>query len=241
MREDAPQRTYPLREIFNAVRYLARCGGPWRMLPNDLPPWDVVYGQMRRWLRAGVFEQMTQELRQLLRLLDGRNAQPTAAILDSRTLQSTPESGARAGFDGAKKKKGSKVHMAVDTLGHLLALHVTPANEQDRAQVGELAKSIQAVVKEKVELAFVDQGYTGTEPAAAAAQEGIQLEVVKHHEAKRGFVLLPRRWVVERSFAWAARFRRLARDYERLASTLAGYHWLAYAMLMLRTLFTQCS
>jgi transposase len=105
--------------------------------------------------------------------------------------------------------------------------------------VGELAKSVQAVVDEKVELAFVDQGYTGEDPAAAAAQEGIHLQVVKHYEAKHGFVLLPRRWVVERSFAWAARFRRLARDYERLASTMAGYHWLAFAMLMLKTLFSQ--
>src|SRR4029079_16043816 len=145
-------------------------------------------------------------------LVQDRQADPSAIIIDSRTLQSTPESSARAGFDGQKKRKGSKVHIAVDTLGHLLALHVTPANEQDRAQIAELAQALQAVVDEKVELAFVDQGYTGSEPAAAAAKEAIQLEVVKHHEAKRGFVLLPRRWVVERSFAWVARFRRLARD-----------------------------
>jgi transposase len=108
MREDAPQREYPLREIFNALRYLARCGGPWRMLPNDLPPWEAVYGQMRRWLASGVFERMAQDLREILRWREGRAEQPTAAILDSRTLQSTPESGARAGFDGAKKKKGRK-------------------------------------------------------------------------------------------------------------------------------------
>jgi len=241
MRESAPQREYPLRELFNGLRWFVRAGCPWRMMPNDLPPWSAVYQQTQRWIKAGSFEAMAHDLRAIQRLVLDRHADPSAVILDSRTLQSTPESGARAGFDGHKKRKGSKVHMAVDTLGHLLALHVTPANEQDRAQVGELAKSIQAVVEEKVELAFVDQGYTGTEPAAAAAQEGIRLEVVKHHEAKRGFVLLPRRWVVERSFAWAARFRRLARDYERLATTLAGYHWLAYAMLMLRTLFTQCS
>ena len=241
MKESAPQREYPLRELFNGLRWFVRAGCPWRMMPNDLPPWSAVYQQTQRWIKAGSFEAMAHDLRAILRLVLDRRSDPSAVILDSRTLQSTPESGARAGFDGHKKRKGSKVHMAVDTLGHLLALHVTPANEQDRAQVGELAKSIQAVVEEKVELAFVDQGYTGTEPAAAAAQEGIRLEVVKHHEAKRGFVLLPRRWVVERSFAWAARFRRLARDYERLATTLAGYHWLAYAMLMLRTLFTQCS
>lgn len=241
MTERAPQREYPLREMFNGLRWFVRAGCPWRMMPNDLPPWSAVYQQTQRWIKAGSFEAMAHDLRAILRLVQDRHSDPSAVILDSRTLQSTPESGARAGFDGHKKRKGSKVHMAVDTLGHLLALHVTPANEQDRAQVAELAKSIQAVVEEKVELAFVDQGYTGPEPAAAAAQAGIQLEVVKHHQAKRGFVLLPRRWVVERSFAWAARFRRLARDYERLANTLAGYHWLAYAMLMLRTLFTQCS
>jgi len=241
MKESAPQRDYPLRELFDGLRWFVRAGCPWRMMPNDLPPWSAVYQQTQRWIKAGSFEAMAHDLRAILRLVLDRRSDPSAVILDSRTLQSTPESGARAGFDGHKKRKGSKVHMAVDTLGHLLALHVTPANEQDRAQVGELAKSIQAVVEEKVKLAFVDQGYTGTEPAAAAAQEGIHLEVVKHHEAKRGFVLLPRRWVVERSFAWAARFRRLARDYERLATTLTGYHWLAYAMLMLRTLFTQCS
>lgn len=241
MTESAPQREYALRELFNGLRWFVRAGCPWRMMPNDLPPWSAVYQQTQRWIKAGSFEAMAHDLRAILRLVQDRHSDPRAVILDSRTLQSTPESGARAGFDGHKKRKGSKVHMAVDTLGHLLALHITPANEQDRAQVRELAKSIQAVVEEKVELAFVDQGYTGTEPAAAAAQEGIQLEVVKHYEAKRGFVLLPRRWVVERSFAWAARFRRLARDYERLANTLAGYHWLAYAMLMLRTLFTQCA
>jgi transposase len=241
MTESAPQREYALRELFNGLRWFVRAGCPWRMMPNDLPPWSAVYQQTQRWIKAGSFEAMAHDLRAILRLVQDRHSDPSAVILDSRTLQSTPESGARAGFDGHKKRKGSKVHMAVDTLGHLLALHVTPANEQDRAQVGELAKSIQAAVEQKVELAFVDQGYTGSEPAAAAAQEGIQLEVVKHHQAKRGFVLLPRRWVVERSFAWAARFRRLARDYERLARTLAGYHWLAYAILMLRTLFTQCS
>lgn len=154
-------------------------------------------------------------------------------ILDGRTLQSTPESGAGAGYDGAKKRRGRKVHAAVDTLGHLLALVVTPANAQERAQVAALAAAVQEATGETVELAFVDQGYTGAQPAADAAAHGIRLEVVKLPEAKRGFVLLPRRWVVERSFAWAARFRRLARDYERLPETLAGLHFLAFAILLL--------
>ena len=237
MKEDAPQREHGLRSLFNGLRWFIRAGCPWRMMPNDLPPWHAVQQQTQRWLQAGCFEAMTADLRTMLRWADQRHSQPTAVILDSRTLQSTPESGARAGFDGHKKRKGSKVHAAVDTLGHLLALKVTAANEQDRAQVAELAQAVQSATGENVELAYVDQGYTGEQPAADAAAQGIKLEVVKHHEAKRGFVLLPRRWVVERSFAWAARFRRLARDYERLASTLAGYHWLAFATLMLKSLF----
>lgn len=241
MKEKAPQRVYPLREIFNALRYLVKTGGAWRMMPHDLPPWSVVYQQTQRWIKGGCFEAMAHDLRAILRLALERKADPSAVILDSRTLQSTPESGARAGFDGHKKRKGSKVHAAVDTLGHLLALRVTPANEQDRAQVGDLAQAIQEVVEEPVQIAFVDQGYTGEQPAEAAAQAGIQLEVIKHHEAKRGFVLLPRRWVVERSFAWAARFRRLARDYERLPATLAAYHWLAFIGLMLAALFSKSS
>jgi transposase len=125
----------------------------------------------------------------------------------------------------------------VDTLGHLLALHVTPADEQDRAQVGELARQVQQITEENVDLAYVDQGYTGEAAEEAAAEHGIQLKVVKHTQAKRGFVLLPRRWVVERSFAWAARFRRLARDYERLATTLGAVHFLAFACLMIAQLF----
>lgn len=235
-REDATQRDYPLRTVFNAVRYVAKSGCPWRMLPNDLPPWYVVYQQMRRWIDARCFETMVEDLRKLLREYAGRKPQPTAMILDSRTLQSTPESGVRAGYDGAKRRKGSKVHAAVDTLGHLLALHVTAADEQDRAQVGVLAEAVQQITGEHVELAWVDQGYTGENAAKAAEEHGVRLEVVKHTEAKRGFVLLPRRWVVERDFAWAARFRRLARDYERLAATLAALHYLAFACLMLANL-----
>ncbi len=231
--EEAAQRKHSLREVFNGMRWIVRTGAQWRMMPHDLPPWAAVYQQSQRWIRAGVFEQIVHDLRELLRIAEGRQAQPTAIILDGRTLQSTPESGARAGYDGHKKKKGSKVHMAVDTLGHLLALLVTPANEQERAQVAALAEQVQEVTGEHVELAYVDQGYTGEETAEAAEQHGIRLEVVKLPQAKKGFVLLPRRWVVERSFGWTGRFRRLARDYERLPSTLAGLHFLAFVCLLL--------
>jgi len=166
---------------------------------------------------------MTHDLRALLRWLEGCADDPTAVVLGGRTMQSPPESGARAGYDGPKKRKGSKIRLAVDPLGHLLALQVTPANAPER---------------DPVAVAFVDRGYTGAQPAAAAAAHGIQVEVVKLPGAKHGFVLLPRRWEVERSFAWASRFRRLTRDYERLTETVKGLHFLAVAFLMLRQLFT---
>jgi transposase len=234
MTEDAPQREYPLREVFNGLRWMARAGASWRLMPHDLPPWHVVYQQTQRWLKAKVFESLASDLRTILRLAEGRQEMPTAAIFDSRTLQSTVESGSRAGYDGAKRRKGNKVHLAVDTLGHLLALCVTSANEQDRAQVSELAERVQAETGETVEIAFVDQGYTGETAADAAKEHGIKLEVIKLQTAKNGFVLLPRRWVVERSFGWVSRFRRLARDYERLPETLAGLHYVAFVILMLK-------
>lgn len=190
--EDASQRTHALREVFNGLRYIVKIGAPWRWMPNDVPPWEIVYQQAQRWLRAGCFEALPEDLRVILRLAAGRPAQPTAAIIDSRTLRSTPESGARGAYDGAKRKKGSKLHLAVDTLGHPLALHVTPANTDDRAEIGRIAKTIQAETGQSVEVAFVDQGYTGDKPATAAAEHGIALEVIKLSEAKRGFVLLPR-------------------------------------------------
>ena len=231
--EDAGQRRHDLRAVFDALRWLMRAGAPWRLLPGDLPPWHAVYDQARRWMAAGVFETMVHDLRAVLRLAQGRAPNPSVVLLDARTLRSTPESGARAGYDGAKRRRGSKVHMAVDTLGHLLALHVTPATTDDRTRVGQLAEAVQAVTGHGVDLAYVDQGHTGAKPAAAARAHGIALAVVKLPDAKRGFVLLPRRWVVERSFAWAARLRRLARDYERLPQTLAGLHFVAFATFML--------
>jgi transposase len=150
MREDAPQREYALRDLFNAVRYVVKTGCHWRFMPHDLPPWTAVYQQGRRWLQAGVFEQIAHDLRVILRLVLEREPQPSATIMDGRTLQSTPESGARAGYDGGKKKNGSKVHIAVDTLGNLLALKVTAANEQERAQVAELAAQVQEVTGDNV-------------------------------------------------------------------------------------------
>ena len=238
MKADAPQREHDLREVFDALRWMVRSGSPWRYLPNDFPRWDVVYQQTQRWLKAGCFETMVHDLRLVLRVLHERKPTPSAAIYDSRTLSSTPESGGRAGYNGHKKTKGSKVHVAVDTLGHLLALKVTPANQDDRTQVATLSEELQEATGQSVEIAYVDQGYTGENAAEQAEKHGIELVVVKLEKAKRGFVLLPRRWVVERSFAWATRFRRLAKDYERLPETVAGLHFLAFACLMLKQCFS---
>jgi transposase len=231
-----PQRRDDLREVVNALRWIVRAGAPWRLLPTNFPPWAAVSQQTRRWIAAGCFAAVVHDRRALLRWAEGRADDPTAVIRDGRTVQSTPERGARAGWDGPKRRKGSKTHAAVATLGHLLARHVTPANAQERDQVGALAAAVQAATGDHVEVACVDQGDTGEEPAAEAAAHGIRLEVIKLPEAKRGFVLLPRRWVVARSFAWVARFRRLARDDERLPATFAGLHFLAFACLMVHRL-----
>ncbi|AMV24982.1 Transposase DDE domain protein [Gemmata sp. SH-PL17] len=231
--EGAGQREYALRDVFDALRWVLKTGAPWRFLPHDFPPWPAVYQQARRWLAAGCFEDMAHDLRALLRIAAGRSPSPSAVILDGRTLQSTPESGARGEFDGHKMRNGSKIHIAVDTLGHLLALRVTTGKEQERNQVADLGAAVQEATGQAVTLAYADQGYTGDQPIADAGAHGITLQVVKYNGAKKGFVLVPRRWVVERSFAWMGRFRRLARDYERLSTTLAGWHWVAFLVLLL--------
>ena len=234
VRKDAPQRQHSLRELFNALRYVVRYGIAWRAMPNNLPPWFAVSQQTQRWLQAGCFEMLVHDLRAVLRIKDGRAPESTAAIIDSRALRSTPESGTRADYDGAKRKCGSKVHMAVDTLGHLLALHVTPADRDDRAEVGRLAEAIQEATDQSVELAYVDQGYTGERPAAAAGRHGITLEVVKSLEAKAGSSCC-------RVDGWSSGLSpgqpdadALVKDYERYAATLAGLHVVAVACLMIK-------
>lgn len=234
--EHAAQRKYPMREVLNALFWMARTGAQWDFLPHDFPPPRIVQEQAQRWFAAGVFEAMAHDLRLLSRVQQQRHGDPSVVIIDSRTLQSTPESGHRAGYDGAKKRKGTKVHLAVDTLGHLLAVLTSPANEQDRAQVHDLCLEVQEATGVNVEVAYADQGYTGKETALQAATAGVELVVVKRPEATKGFILLPKRWVVERSFAWLSRFRRLGRDLERLSTTLIGFHFVAACLLLVARL-----
>src|SRR5215831_4215386 len=150
--QTAAQRRHDLREVFNAVRYMVRTGAPWRWLPTNFPPWEAVYQQTRRWIAAGSFEAIVQDLRLLVRAAAGRRPQPSVAIVDSRTLRSTVESGQRAGVDGHKRVRGSKVPAVVDTMGTLLALAVTPANDAERRQIRALAQRVQEVTGEAVEV-----------------------------------------------------------------------------------------
>jgi transposase len=237
VREDSTQRAHDLREIYNALCWVVRAGAPWCMLPNDLPPWAAVYQQVRRWIKAGVFEEMVRDLREILRIAAGRQASPTADVIASRTFQSTPESGHRGAYDWAKRTRGSKVHIAVDTLGHLLAPHAPLADKLDLSQVKRTAKAVQKATGQSAGIAYIDQGYTGDQAQDDAEDHGIILHVVKLSGAKRGFVLLPRRWVVERSFAWMTRSRRLAKDFERLPKTVAGLHFAVFACIMLARCF----
>ncbi len=230
--EHAAQRKYPLREVLNALLYVAKTGTPWAYLPHDFPPYKIVHEQAMRWFERGCFETLLHDLRLLVRRDALREDEPTAAIVDSRTLRSTPESGHRAGWDGAKRCKGTKVHMMVDTLGDFITFLASPANEQDRAHIHDACLEAQQVTGANIEVVFADQGYTGKTAASDAAEMGVELVVVKRPEGEKGFVLLPRRWVVERSFAWLSRFRRLGRDLERLSSTLIGFHFLAASVLL---------
>ena len=172
MREDASQREHDLREVFNGLCWVVRTGAQWRMMPNDLPPWHTVSQQSRRWLNAKVFEAMVHGLRELLRVAGGRNAQPSAAVLDGRPLQSTPESGAGAGYNGYKRKTAARFTWPVDTLDLLLDLLVTPANEQERRQVEALGKAVQRATDNSVTTAFADQGYTADRPRGMPEKRG---------------------------------------------------------------------
>lgn len=176
-------------------------------------------------------------MRDLLRHLQGKDYPPTAMIIDSRTMQSTPESGGRAGYDAGKKKKGSKTHVAVDMYGNLLALLVTPANQADRDVAYDLAVKVQQATGESVQVCFADGAYCGQVTADNLASCGLKLVVVKRTDGQVGFKVLPKRWIVERTLGWLSRFKRFARDYERLPEALAHLQLVAFVMLLMPKLF----
>lgn len=234
--EDAHQRKYPIREVLNAAIWIGGTGSQWAYLPNDFPPYKIVHQQLMRWYERGCFENLAHDLRSLVREDALKEGVPTVALVDSRTLQSTPESGGRAGYDGGKRRKGSKIHAAVDTMGNVIALLVSSANEQDREQVYDLCREVQQITGDNIDVVIADEGYTGEQAEIDAAVNGVDLVVVKRPSGAQGFVLMPMRWVVERTFAWKARFRRLSRDLERLESSLLGFHWLAISITLIHKL-----
>lgn len=238
---------YDRREIVNACCYVVRSGCPWRMMPKDLPPWQNVYAHFRRWSARGLFESMHDRLRAMWRKREERNVEPTAAIIDSQSVKTSAQGGPK-GFDGGKKVKGRKRHLVTDTLGLVLAVFVTVAGIQDRDALDPaitLAKTKYPTLRK----AFVDGGYAGSRASQAAAKHKMDIEVVRHpgnrnvgrwqdaqlplFAAPRGFVVLPRRWVIERTNAWNDRCRRLEKDQDRRLDVSEAWVWLAQARLLL--------
>ncbi len=233
------KRRHSYRQILNAIFYLIRTGCAWRMLPHDLPPWKTVYHYVRFWRKDGTWEQLNAALRTELRKENGREAEPSAAILDSQTVKTTDLQGVR-GYDAGKKINGRKRHILVDTLGLLLLVVVHTADIQDRdgAQL-VLGKARQLF--SRLRLIWADGGYAGQLVEWVKSTFGWVLEIVKRDPGLKGFQVLPRRWVVERTFGWFNHYRRLSKDYEVLTETSEAMVYAAMTHVMVRRLGRQAA
>jgi transposase len=206
---------HPRREVVDAIRYLVHNGCVWRALPADFPPWRTVYGFFARWAADGTLTRVHDALREQVRLQAGRNPAPSAAIIDSQSVRAADTVPKQSrGFDAAKKVNGRKRHLAVDTLGLLLVVVVTAASVQDRDGARPLLWRLR-VAQRRIRLVWADAAYAGRLVVWAAVTLGLRVEIVRRRLA-HAFQVLPRRWLVERTFAWIAKHRCTARDYERL-------------------------
>ncbi len=227
-------RSLDVRQVINGILYVTVGGIQWRMLPKEFPKWQSVYTYCRNWRNDGTWQRIHDTLRSMLRQHARRHKHPTAGCVDSQSVKTTSFAGIR-GYDTGKKINGTKRHLLVDTMGLLLAVLVTTASVQDRDGARLLLSHLGGAYK-KLRLIWVDGGYRGQVQEWVAAHCHFRLQVVLRSDAKKGFVLLPRRWVVERTFAWLNHHRRLNKDYERLPSTCETFVYIAMTRLMLRRL-----
>jgi putative transposase len=220
------------REIMNAIRYRTRTGCAWRLLPHDFPPWKTVFNTFREWAKAGVINVVHDELRERVRVAEGRNTEPTAAVVDSQSVKGSAQGG-DYGYDAGKKVKGRKRHILVDVLGLIVALSITPASTQDRDGAVPVIERA-AIEHSSIKKIWTDGAYTGSAIQELRERTGIDIEIVKRTDDMSGFVVLPHRWVVERTFGWMERFRLLSREYERTVTSSRDGVLHAMSMILLR-------